>query len=52
MTPQGKAHVVSRLGDCPDLAALRRVWDGLAYAYQRDPEILALKDRLKKELAK
>lgn len=49
-TTAGKAHVVSRLTSCPDLAALRRVWANIAIAYQRDPEIAALKDRLKEEL--
>ena len=49
MTPQGKAHCVVRLTSCPDIAALRRVWGNLAVAYQSDPELIELKDRLKAE---
>lgn len=43
----GLAHVKSRLLSCPDLASLRRVWDGLGYDYVRHPDIIALKDQLK-----
>lgn len=50
-TPEGRALVFQRLGDAPDLAALRRVWDSLGWDYKRDPEVLALKDNLKERLA-
>lgn len=50
-TAKGRAHVVSRLTSCLDLASLRRVWERLGHDYQHDPEIEALKDKLKKELS-
>lgn len=49
-TKAGIAHCTARLLSCPDREALRRVWDSLGIAYQREPEISALKDRLKEEL--
>jgi hypothetical protein len=47
MTPAGKAWVLQRLSDAPDREALRRVWESLNPAYQNDPDIQALKDKLK-----
>ena len=49
-TATGKAHCVSRLTSCPDLTALRRVWESLAVAYQREPELVALKERIKADM--
>jgi hypothetical protein len=51
MTPEGRTFAKQRLLSAPDLAALRRVWDSLGLDYARDPEIAALKDRLKEELS-
>lgn len=50
MTPQGRAYVISRLTSCPDLAALRRVWESVSYEYKGDADIVALKDKLKGQL--
>jgi hypothetical protein len=47
MTPAGKAWVLQRLSGAPDREALRQVWESLAVAYQRDPDVIALKDQLK-----
>jgi hypothetical protein len=46
-TEAGKAFVLQRLFDAPDQEALRRVWESLGVAYQKDPDIRALKDQLK-----
>jgi hypothetical protein len=51
-TPAGRAHIKTRLLSCPSLDALRRVWDGIAPAYQRNPEVMKLKDDMKKALSK
>lgn len=50
MTPEGRAHVIMRMSDAPSLAALQRVWGSLSAEYQRDPELIAHKDRLKAAL--
>lgn len=50
-TPEGITHCIRRLGDCPDLAALKRVWSGFAYAYQRDPKVQEAKDSMKMALS-
>ena len=47
MTDHGLAYVIYRLGVCPNLEALRRVWGNLGVEYQRHPEVIAMKDRLK-----
>ncbi|KAF0675098.1 hypothetical protein [Profundibacterium mesophilum] len=47
MTENGRAFVIARLSDCPDLAALRRVWESLSAEYQRDGVVRAAKDALK-----
>lgn len=50
-TKAGLAHVTSRLTSCPDLASLRRAWESLGLDYQRHPDVIALKDRLKGQMA-
>lgn len=50
MTDKGRAFVLARLSDAPDLPALRRAWDSIARDYQRDPEIQAHKERMKEAL--
>lgn len=47
MNDTGKAYVIQRLGDCDTLDGLKRVWKSLGREYQNDPDIAALKDRLK-----
>lgn len=49
-TAAGITHVKTRLLSCPTLDALRRVWDGIGNDYQRHPEVMKLKDDLKKVL--
>lgn len=51
-TPEGISHCVRRLGECPDIAALQRVWSGLAYAYQREKAVIEAKDAMKGALSK
>jgi len=51
-TPQGISHCITRLGSCPDMAALRRVWSGLGVFYQRHPSVIEAKDAMKRELSK
>lgn len=51
MTDQGRAYALARLSDCPDLPALKRVWESLGAEYQRDPAVQEMKDALKQELA-
>jgi hypothetical protein len=46
-TPLGIAHCIARLSACPDLPALRRVWESLGVAYQRHPRVLQLKEQMK-----
>lgn len=46
-TDHGKAFIIQRLSECPTLGALRTVWESLGDAYKRDPDIKALKDKLK-----
>lgn len=50
MTPHGLAYVLTRLSECPDLAALRRVWESLSPEYQKHPKVRDMKDRLKDQL--
>ena len=47
MTDHGRAYVVARLIQCPDLATLASVWAGLGVEPQNDPAIQALKEQLK-----
>lgn len=47
MTPDGLKYVLGRLGDAPDLPALRRVWLNLGHEYASHPDVIALKDKLK-----
>lgn len=49
-TPNGRAFVLARLSAAHDLASLRRVWDSLAHAYQRDPVVRQTKDKLKAQM--
>jgi hypothetical protein len=49
-TPEGRAHCIARLGDCPTADALRRVWESLGVDYQRDETVQAFKDRMKEQL--
>lgn len=51
-TAAGLTHVKARLLSCPSLDALRRVWEGLGSEYQRHPEVMRLKEDLKKALEK
>lgn len=50
MNDAGRAYATTRLLQCSDLTALRRVWESLGNEYQRDPKIQKLKDRLKEAL--
>lgn len=50
MTPTARAFVLHRLGDCPDLPALKRVWDSLGVEMKTDPVVVATKDALKENL--
>lgn len=49
-TEAGRQFVLRRLGDCPDRAALRRVWESLGVEYQRDPLVQEFKDKMKEAL--
>ena len=49
-TKTGIAHCTTRLLQCPDLAALQRVWNGIAKEYQHHPEVVAIKDQMKEAL--
>jgi len=49
-TKTGRAFVLARLSAAHDLASLRRVWDSLGVAYQRDPVVQQFKDQLKSQL--
>lgn len=49
-TDAGRAFIMARLCDAPDLNGLRKVWVKLGTTYQRDPEIVALKDKLKAQM--
>lgn len=51
-TSAGRAHCISRLSSCPDIDALARVWSGLGKAYQKDDEVSAFKDKMKKQFEK
>ena len=50
-TEEGRRFVLRRMGDCPDLAALRRVWDSLGDDYKRDPIVQDFKDKMKEALS-
>lgn len=41
-TDHGRAFVLQRLNDAPDLDSLRRVFASLSYQYQRDEQIIAV----------
>ena len=49
-TEAGRAFVMKRLTDATNLSELRRVWVSIAIRYQQEPEILALKDKLKAQM--
>lgn len=50
-TEKGIAHCIRRLGECPDIDALRRVWGGFAFSYQREQAVIDAKDAMKEALA-
>lgn len=50
-TEPGRQFVLSRMGDCPNIDALRRVWDSLGNEYKRDPIVRDFKDKLKEALS-
>lgn len=50
MTPTGIAFVINRLRSAPDMATLRRVWGSLGHEYQRNPEVLNVKNERKEAL--
>ena len=50
LTPAGRAFVLDRLTNAPDIAALRRVWDSLSDGTKRDKAIVAHKDALKAQM--
>lgn len=52
MTPEGKSYVLQRLADAPTCEALRTVWESVAYEYQRDADILQMKNAMKETLCK
>lgn len=47
MTDAGRAYVMQRLSDAPDLQGLRNVWESLGAEYKRDPQIFQHKETLK-----
>ena len=49
-TTEARACVIARLSDAPNLPALRRVWESLGVEYRVNPEIMAHKDALKKQM--
>lgn len=49
-TETGIAHCIARLGSCPDLDALRRVWEGLGKEYQHDERVAGFKEDMKEAL--
>lgn len=49
-TESGRAFVIARLCDAPDINGLRTVWQSLGTTYQRDTELAALKDQLKRQM--
>lgn len=50
--PHGIRFLTDRLNACQTTQQLRKLWGDIAYAYQRDPEVQAAKDRRKLELEK
>jgi len=46
-TPLGIARCIARLSACPDLPALRRVWESLGVAYQREESVVQFKEQMK-----
>ena len=40
-TDHGRAFVLQRLSDAPDLDSLRRVFASLSFRYQQDEQIIA-----------
>jgi len=50
VTDYGKQCVLDRLTQCCDLVSLRIRWGNLGVAYQRDPDIIAHKDKLKEQM--
>lgn len=49
-TDSGRIFVIARLCDAPNINGLRAVWQSLGATYQRDPELAALKDQLKRQM--
>jgi len=50
MTPEGITYAIMRLSDAPNIEALRRVWESLGRDYRANPQIIAHKDTLKKQM--
>lgn len=44
------SFTLMRMSECPDLDALKRVWDSLSHEQRADPYIAAYKDYWKKQL--
>jgi len=49
VTPGGKAFVIMRLSEAPDLAAVRCVWESIGREYQECPAIQRHKNSLKQQ---
>ena len=51
MTPHGKARLIARINAFTSLSDLAGWWtNSIAYPYQRDPDIIAAKDKRKATL--
>ncbi len=48
MTDANGIRVASKhLKACKSMDELRRIWEGIAVAYQHEPEVQAVRDRMK-----
>tara|TARA_R110000824_G_scaffold273702_1_gene462240 strand:- start:155 stop:322 length:168 start_codon:yes stop_codon:yes gene_type:complete len=49
-TPQGRNHIIKKLGRCATVSELARVWAGVAVEYQHEETVLTAKDDRKEAL--
>lgn len=50
MTPENRQWLIQHMGNCPDEAALNRVWESMSDEAQRDAILIAAKDDLAREM--
>ena len=48
----GKRYCIMRIGQCQDLKGLKTVWESISPAFQKDADVFAIKEQMKRQLEK